>query len=501
MLPIQPIGERSAVTPLYGATGAPAVAAPQPPGVAVDVSPFGQLLGTLALAQRRLEDLLNSGADANADVAQLGVAAGELTEAFNLGRALPLPGQAALPARLTAAFETQQEALAQAGIAVADDGRLAVDSERLLAAFDSNRQATLATLTQAAARFAATGETPAPARQEAPAAAVDKPPVPVTTASAAAAREGATESRTAGVEAATGRADEAATQAAVATAEAARGAEAAAEHAAAAATAAAARVAEATGQRTKATEAAAAQAAQLRQQQDTQAEAAHADAQRLADLQVSASLAEASQAALTREARQAAYRLEVAREVANVQIAVQDDIATQDQRLAEVRAAALRQLTSSEEEDLAAQALADRLARQRDATAPAALTPDEQDAQERLMAVRRAAAGTASLPQERTIRPADTAIGIDSAPLAGDGDVAPAAREASAAAAASRPLPPNAADPAVAAAIAAQMLTGGVPGGGTNAAPPPRAQLVPPVRPVTRITAAEGDTTKPRSGA
>jgi hypothetical protein len=500
MLPIQPIGERSAVTPLYGVSGAPAVAAPPPPGIAVDVSPFGQLLGTLALAQRRLEDLSNRGEDANADIAQLGVAAGELTEAFNLGRALPLPGQAALPARLTSALETQQEALAQAGIAVADDGRLQVDSERLLAAFDSNRQATLATLTQAAARFAATGDAPAPARQETPPAAVDKPPVPVTPASTAAAPERAAAPPTVAAAEVTDRADESTTQAAVATAEAARRAEAAAEQAAAAATAAAARLAEAADERAAAA-AAATEAAQRLHRQTTQAEAARADAQRLADLQVGASLAEASQAALTREARQAAYRLEVAREVANVQIAVQDDIATQDQRLAEVRAAALRQLTSSEEEDLAAQALADRLARQRDATAAAALTPDEQDAQERLMAVRRAAAGTAHLPQEGTIRPADTAIGIDSAPLAGDGDVAPVAREASAAAAASRPLPPNAADPALAAAIAAQMLAGGVPGSGTNAAPPPRAQLVTPVRPVTRMTAAEGDTTKPRGGA
>ncbi|GGY73818.1 hypothetical protein ACFFTM_01185 [Pseudoduganella plicata] len=474
MLPIQPIGERSAVTQVYSAAGTTATSAPLPPGVAVDISPFGQVLGTLALAQRRLEELAASGADVNADVAQLGVAASELTEAFNLGRGLPLPGQAALPDRLTAALAAQQETLAQAGIAVAGDGRLAVDGGRLLAAFGSNRQATLATLTQAAARFAAAGETPAPAaRQQAPAATQDETPpaaIPPLPPGPAMERDAA--------------------------------ALAAPNAAAAAATEAAARgVGDVTepAQRQQTMPAEVARA-DVRRQPTVQAEDARAAAQRLADLQVSASLAEASQATLTRDARQAAYRLEVAREVAGVQAAVQEDVATQDQRLAEVRAAALRQLTSSAEEDLAAQALADRLARRRDAAAAIALTPEEQDAQERLMSVRQAAAGIHSLPRQGSSRSTDAAIGIDSAPLASADD---ASRDRTqAAAAAGRPMPPNAADPALAAAIAAQWLAGGVPGGGgASVAPPPRTQLVSPVRPVARVTAAEGGGTKPRGGA
>jgi hypothetical protein len=463
MLPIQPIGERTAVTQLYGAASAPAVAAPAPPGVAVDVSPFGQLLGTLALAQRRLEELAAAGTDPGTDIARLGIAAGELTEAFNLGRNLPLPGQPALPARLTDAFAAQQAALAQAGIALADDGRLEVDSGRLLAAFERNRQAILDTLTQTAARFAAAGETAVPTAAVAEARVPDAPPPPPEPTAAAVAGASASQAS-------------------------ARPREVADEPVAAAEAQAASRQAEAVTE----------QAVQLRRQQAAQAEAAHADvaradAQRLADLQVSASLAEASQAALTREARRAAYRLEVAREVASVQAAVQDDSATQDGRLSEARAAALRQLTSSEAEDLAAQSLADRLARQRDA-APA-LSAEEQDTQERLMAVRRAAGGTPSVTPERTVRAADSAIGIDSAPQP-DADVT----RDNAQPAASRPAPPNAADPALAAAIAAQRLAGGIPGGGTGAAPPPRTQLIAPVRPVGAVTAAEGSRTKPRGG-
>lgn len=481
MLPIPPIGERDRVAPVHVPT-ATAVTAPPPPGVAVDVSPLGQLLGTFALAQKRLGELAGAAvADPGADVAQLGVAAGELVEAFNLARSVPLPGQAALRERLTQAYDKQRDLLAQAGITL-DQERLGVDSARLLAAFGADRQRTLATLAQAAASFT----------EAVPAARPDPAPAPQPASENAGTVPQSRLSENAGTvpESRTDQLAEAIPDSAADLA--ARRAEEAAQAATRAAQAA-----------ELAQRQAARLAAQRRGEQATQAAAsdveARAGARRLAELQASADLESASQAALTREARQAAYRLEVAREVANAEMARQEDIVTQDQRLMEARAAALRQLDSSQQEDLAAQALADRLARQR-ADAVALRSDAERQLQARLDAARRAAA---RIPDN----PIDTAAPVDTAPppapvslddvLRTPADARPAAPPAAAAPA------PNAADPAVAAAIAAQRLAGGVAGGaaGPAPAPPPRTELVPPVRSVTRVAAAtplQGGRTGPR---
>ncbi|AXA94164.1 hypothetical protein [Massilia sp. YMA4] len=486
MLPIPPIGERDRVAPVHVPT-ARAITAPPPPGVAVDVSPLGQLLGTFAQAQKRLGDLAGAAvADTGGDVAQLGVAAGELVEAFNLARTLPLPDQAALRERLAQAYARQRDLLAQAGIAL-DQERLGVDSSRLLAAFGAGRQRTLALLAQAAASFAealpAARPDAAPARPDARsdnAGTVPETRLPEDSGTVAelAADQLAQQRQDSAADAAARRAEEAAQAAA-------RAAEAAA-------------LAQRQAARLAGPPRPEEQPMPLEPDDD-----ARAGARRLADLQTSADLESASQAALTREARQAAYRLEVAREVANAEMARQEDIATQDQRLMEARAAALRQLDSSREEDLAAQALADRLARQRAAT-----TASEADAerllQERLDAVRRAAAhvpdAAADAPADA---PTDAPVPMDAGALPAGiaSDDVPRAR---ADAGTARPAPaPNAADPAVAAAIAAQRLAGGVAGGaaGPAPAPAPRTELVPPVRPVTRVAAAtpmQGGRTGPR---
>lgn len=470
MLPIPPIGERDRVVPVHVPAVAP-TAAPAPPGVAVDVSPLGQLLGTFTLAQKRLGELAGAAvADPGADVAQLGVAAGELVEAFNLARTLPLPDQAALRERLTQAYDKQRDLLAQAGIAL-DQERLGVDSGRMLAAFGADRQRTLATLAQAAASFT----------EAVPAARPDPAPAPKPPSENAGTVPETPLSENAGT-APESRKDQLAEAIPDSAADlAARRAEEAAQ--------AAARAAEAAE---LAQQQAARLAAQRRREQPAPAAAlddeAQAGARRLAELQASADLESASQAALTREARQAAYRLEVAREVANAEMTRQEDVATQDQRLMEARAAALRQLDSSQQEDLAAQALADRLARQR-ADATAARSDTDRQLQERLDAARRAAA---RVPDN----PADTMAPLDVEPppgLVSLDDVLRTPADARPAAPPAVPAPaPNAADPAVAAAIAAQRLAGGVAGGaaGPSPAPPPRTELVPPVRPVTRVAAA-----------
>ncbi|AVR98351.1 hypothetical protein [Pseudoduganella armeniaca] len=480
MLPIAPIGERPGVAPVHVATVAPATV-PAPPGVAVDVSPLGQLLGTLALTQKRLGELAGAAvADPGADVARLGIAAGELAETFNLARTLPLPGQGALRERLAQAYEAQRDVLAQAGIAL-DGERLDVDSGRLLAAFGADRQRTLAALAQAAGSFT---EALPPARP-------DPAPKPLS--------ENAGTVPAAGLSEDSGTVPEDAENATNALAQAIP------DGAADAATRRAEEAAQAAARAAQAAELAQRQAARMAEQRRLEQppalpdDEAQAGARRLADLQASADLESASQAALTREARQAAYRLEVAREVANAEMARQEDIATQDQRLMEARAAALRQLDSSRDEDLAAQALADRLARQR-ADATAARADADRLVQERLDAARRAAA---RVPDP----PVDAAPAVDSAlppERLTSADVLPRPTDARTATPPATPAPaPNAADPAVAAAIAAQRLAGGVAGGaaGPSPAPPPRTELVPPVRPVTRVAPAtpmQGGRTGPR---
>lgn len=551
MLPIQPIGERTAITQVYGATASTTVEAPLPPGVAVDVTPYGQLLGTLALAQQRFGDLASGdGTDPN-DIAQLGIGAGELAEAFNLGRALPLPGQATLPDQLTDALGGQQRALAGAGIDITPDGRLNVDSRRLLAAYERDRQGTLKALEEAARRFAEAG-TVQEAQQQNVAAQQDvleqlqlaaqqrvlrqqqvgAPDEPEPSDPIAPKPQGPTvaEERQAAPEPAQPTLEERAVAARLA------------------AQAAQRRVQE------LAVERQAIDAAELARRQQEERVAAQVEVEtvetdnvearrladqrlatqrladqrlapqrladqrladnRLADQQSAGTFAATRQMDLTQEARQAARRLDVARDMVAAQAATQEDIATQDQRLAEARAAALRQLTSSAQEDDAAQALADRLARERDAAAQAAQADDARRTQERLDAARREAMRSTTPPAMEESRPERFGSGrpadaFDTATLAGPDDmlddaVVPgsAARPRNASTAAANPPPPNAADPAMAAAIAAQRLAGGIPGGAQGSAPqpPPRTQPVPPVAAVAGVTAAEGSRTKPRGG-
>lgn len=587
MLPIQPVGDRPGPAAVYGASAAP-VATPAPPGIAVDVSPLGQLLGTLALAQKRIDGLgaTAAGPDPAGDLAQLGIAAGEVVEAFNLGRALALPEKvtagAALPDRLTQALASQQDALRRIGIDTAADtagSRLDVDSGRLLNAFAADRSGTLSTLRRAAASFAETGDalqTPAPDVTDkppvtgAPATPAPQPPLPQ-----GPTQPGAPQPAPAGTlptdttdptdPAAPGQAsvnmaaDAAAAQARqqLALDEEARRAAAALE----AETLArrqldsemqAARVEEARRQALLTEQMATERLARQRSEEIAREDAIR-QAQRQMALQAATDLASASQAALTQQSRQAAYRLDVARQVANEQVAAQQDgqdqRVTQDQRLMEARTAALRQLTSSQEQDLAAQALADRMDQQRREAAAAALTDSERQAQERLMAARRAAAGLPGTDQppdrqradealrvqererdQARVRARDTATRRDDLLAGGvsaradidrsdatvparaepvrttlasmedvlrqgqdDGSrqeaAAARAAEANRANAANSPAAPNAADPAVQAAIAAQRLSGGVPGGagGPAPAPPPRVEPVPAVRPVARV--------------
>ena len=411
MLPIQPIGERTAITPVYGTAGTATIDAPVPPGVAVDVTPQGQLLGTLALAQRRFGDLASGdGTDPN-DIAQLGLAAGELAEAFNLGRNLPLPGQATLPDQLTDALAGQQQALAGAGIDITPDGRLNVDSRRLLAAYERDRQGTLKALEEAARRFADAG-TVQEAQQQSVAAQQDvleqlqlaaqqqvlrqqrigepeeaKPPKPVAPERQVPAAAAA-EDRQVAPEPPQPTLEERAVAARLAAQAAQRRVQELAAERQAIEAAALAR-----GQQEARVEADNLEAQRLADEQLANQQLAdqRLATQRLADQQATETFAATRQMDLTQEARQAARRLDVARDMVAAQAATQDDIATQDQRLAEARAAALRQLTSSAQEDEAAQALADRLARERDAAAQAAQADDAQRLQARLDAARREA--------------------------------------------------------------------------------------------------------------
>ncbi|GGC07490.1 hypothetical protein [Pseudoduganella buxea] len=590
MLPIQPVGDRPGLAPLHGASAAPA-ATPAPPGIAVDVSPLGQLLGTLALAQKRIDGLgaTPAGLGPAADLAQLGIAAGEVAEAFNLGRALAVPEQGAagtaLADRLTQALASQQDALRRIGIDTAADtagSRLDVDSGRLLSAFAADRSGTLSTLRRAAASFAGTGDalqTPAPdVTDKTPITGAPAMPAPQPPLSQAPTQPGAPQPKPAGTlptdatDPANPTNPAAPDQAAVNMAADAAAAQARqqlaldeeADRAAAALEAdtlarrqldserQAARVEEARRQALLAEQMATERLARQRSEEIAREDAIR-QAQRQMQLQAATDLASASQAALTQQSRQAAYRLDVARQVASEQVAAQQDgqdqRVTQDQRLMEARTAALRQLTSSQEQDLAAQALADRMDQQRREAAAAALTDSERQAQERLMAARRAAAGLPGADQPPDRQRADEALraqererdlarvhardtatrrddllagGVSARADIGRTDVTVPARtepvqgtlasmedvlrqgqddgvrqeaaaaraaEANRANAANSPVAPNAADPAVQAAIAAQRLSGGVPGGagGPAPAPPPRVEPVPAVRPVARV--------------
>lgn len=171
MFPVSAVTEPSGMATLFGTAGVGAAPARDDvaPSSDVDVSSLGQFMGTLALAQKRLGELAaaSGGRITDAELEQLGTAAGELVEAFNVGRAIdtlappsgePLPANA-LAGRLAQAFDEQRAGLARLGIDLApsllgDDGdMLAVDEGRLLAAFQADRQGTLDALARAAGSF------------------------------------------------------------------------------------------------------------------------------------------------------------------------------------------------------------------------------------------------------------------------------------------------------------------------------------------------------------
>ncbi|HEX8602197.1 MAG TPA: hypothetical protein VF774_06095, partial [Pseudoduganella sp.] len=459
------------------------------PSSDVDVSSLGQFMGTLALSQKRLGELAaaSGGRNPDADLEQLGTAAGELVEAFNVGRAIdtlappsgePLPANA-LAGRLMQGFGEQRDALAQIGIDLApsllgDDGdMLAVDNGRLQAAFEADRQGTLDTLSRAAGTFDqaasalaqqqdATGpdgntlqagnmqqapattslppseineaafrnalrdttvqpnlqnapaddagnagdsaagiarqpEAPQIAGSGTPAAMLDNQaaeltaaqaanPQTFTAAQAAAAQQAVQQSvpppptRVSGA-AGEAQANPVQTPPAATTSPDQARADALARQLAA--------------ERFAAERAAVAENAEIRRQQAALQQQLAADreveAQREAQRQVQrdeAARVDQDRAVLTQQERAAAGRLALARQVANETLDEQQDAVTQDQRLQEVRAAALRQLTTTREEDMAAQQLADRL----DETRQETLTRTDQLAQDRLLAARREAA-------------------------------------------------------------------------------------------------------------